>query len=103
MLKISPDFPISDIDNILSGFINKNSIFDINNIIFVIEEIDLISTSFNNRELIETVKIDKDKDNSKDKNALSVILNALDGIPESNGRMIIMTTNCPEKLDNVRY
>jgi hypothetical protein len=100
MLKISPDFPISDIDNILSGFINKNSIFDIKNIIFVIEEIDLISTSFNNRETIETVKIEKDKDNSKEKNALSVILNALDGIPESNGRMIIMTTNCPEKLDS---
>ena len=45
------------------------------------------------------VKI-KQKINSKENNNLSYLLNILDGINETPGRIIIMTTNKPELLDN---
>jgi ATP-dependent Zn protease len=105
MLKLSPLFPACEIDNILLGIISKNNLLDIKNIIFVIEEIDLISNIGNNRDTfdfdkVEFKKSDKNSNEEREKNALAVILNALDGIPEADGRMIIMTTNRPENLDD---
>lgn len=47
----------------------------------------------------EFVKI-KQRINSKENNNLSYLLNILDGINETPGRIIIMTTNKPEVLDH---
>ena len=42
--------------------------------------------------------------NSKDKDkqgiTLSVVLNAIDGVASHEGRVLVMTTNCPDKLDD---
>lgn len=75
--------------------------------IFVIEDIDAINDIVKNR--TNEIKISKEKtfadilkDNSQDdsdKLNLAGILNVLDGILESEDRLLIITTNHPEKLD----
>jgi len=87
MIKLSEYFPAIEIENILKGVFD-DFVIDVKKTIFVIEEVDLISSFFNVREQ-ENANV----------NTLGIILNAIDGIPECNGRMIIMTTNHPEKLD----
>ncbi len=46
------------------------------------------------------VKNYRDKDNNNDKLTLSYILNLIDGVLEQRGRIIVVTTNHPEKLDS---
>lgn len=45
------------------------------------------------------VKNYRDKDNHNDRLTLSYILNLIDGVLEQRGRIIVVTTNHPEKLD----
>ena len=103
MIRLRKDFPPEHLDTILRGTIKNIANFDFEEVIFVIEEIDLVSDFFKDRKIIEKNEEDeKDKKNKTkpiDTNALGIVLNAMDGIPEANGRMIIMTTNCPEKID----
>ena len=46
------------------------------------------------------VKNYRDKDSYNDKLTLSYILNLIDGVLEQRGRIIVVTTNHPEKLDS---
>ena len=92
------------------------------NRILIFEDIDCMDSIVMDRDLKEQAKKDKyklkkenlDKDNDLDKdikkikkitktnnfnNNLSYFLNILDGIQECPGRIIIMTTNKPDKLD----
>ena len=46
------------------------------------------------------MKMDGDDDADSDKLNLAELLNIFDGIVDSPGRMIIITTNCPDKLDS---
>jgi ATP-dependent Zn protease len=61
--------------------------------IIILEDIDCMSN---------IVKDRKESDEDEDTNALtlSCILNTIDGILEQTGRIMIMTTNHPEKLDD---
>lgn len=89
---------------------------DFSRTIFVIEDIDCISTIVNSRkdeevEIVEKEEIKDKKDlllealitpcseKREDKLDLSGILNVMDGIIDSPGRIIIITTNYPERLD----
>lgn len=83
--------------------------------IYVFEDIDCMCNIIIDRDQIVTENQDKnnnkilvsvnesksndDKAAEKDKLTLSFILNLIDGILEQPGRMIIITTNKPEKLD----
>ena len=101
MIRLKKTFPPDHLDTVLRGVIKNIATFEFEEAIFVIEEADLVSSFFKDRKLIEEEKTDK-KDSTiifDDANSLGIVLNAMDGIPEANGRMIIMTTNCPEKLD----
>lgn len=49
--------------------------------------------------MYESEKLKKMEENLDDKLTLSFLLNLLDGVLETPGRIIIMTTNYPEKLD----
>jgi len=103
-IKLSDDFDEIKLEEILVGIIGDLVTFELEEIIFVIEEIDLLSNIFNDRK-----KDDKSIEESKNANlkeeikkqhrSLGIILNSIDGIPETDGRIIIMTTNCPEKID----
>jgi len=64
---------------------------------------DMTNKSNINKDFSNTNKdfsnINKDFSNTNDDNNLSNLLNILDGLQECPGRIIIMTTNKPEKLD----
>jgi SpoVK/Ycf46/Vps4 family AAA+-type ATPase len=101
MIRLRKTFPPEHLDTLLRGVIKNVATFKFEEVIFVIEEVDLVSNFFKDRKLIEEEKTDK-KDASvifDEANALGIVLNAMDGIPEANGRIMIMTTNCPEKID----
>lgn len=83
--------------------------------IFVIEDIDCIHDIVKQRELIKSENVTKKKKSNKegesdddessnifieDSLSLSVILNTLDGIIDTPDRVLIITTNHPEKLDD---
>jgi SpoVK/Ycf46/Vps4 family AAA+-type ATPase len=64
-----------------------------------------------NRDLLDKQKTDKkdkledneeyeDDENNKSKVTLSAILNAIDGIRNNHGMILVMTTNHPERLDD---
>ena len=95
---------------------NKN--MKSNKKVFVFEDIDCMSDIIHKRKdspikepinlqntpiiniVEDTLKINvNNNDNIKDKLTLNTILNLLDGILEDDGRILIMTTNHPEKLD----
>jgi chaperone BCS1 len=50
---------------------------------------------------IKSVNDKNDRNNSDKKQGISLsgLLNAIDGVASHEGRVLIMTTNCPEKLD----
>lgn len=72
---------------------NKDEEYEIsiNNRIYVIEDIDCMSDIVCTRENVE--------EEETDSITLSSLLNVLDGTLETPGRIIIITTNHPEKLD----
>jgi ATP-dependent Zn protease len=101
--------PKDKIHNIFSrGDINDNSytpsanLVSIEDSIVVFEEVDFIYNFQKRSETVEIVAEQKTetKTESKDELAdLQFMLNLLDGVVEHSGRIIIMTTNLPNKLD----
>lgn len=78
--------------------------FDFNQVIFVLEDIDAGAREviMDRAMLAKSLSDDTDKKNTNDIHDqlnLSGLLNVLDGVVETPGRMVIMTTNCPEILD----
>lgn len=71
----------------------ESSSDDIYSTLQPVEEKNQIDLSYNSE------KRKKMEDNLDDKLTLSFLLNLLDGVLETPGRIIIMTTNYPEKLD----
>jgi len=71
----------------------QNLVIPLNQRIYVIEDIDCLSDIVMDRTLQKGIN-----DNGKSLN-LSFLLNLLDGILETPGRIIIITSNYPEKLD----
>ncbi len=106
----------TDFENIFNTTEINGNIFDLNKRIYILEDIDCISDIVIDRNLkkdepikenisiAEKIMYDvmtQNKDESKinDTLNLSTILNVIDGIIETPGRIIIMTTNCIDKLD----
>ncbi len=99
-------FPIQELDLPVN--------LDFNDIVFVMEDIDCVSSIVmsrtNKSNIVKENKPDKEKkesllddlDSTKkpDNLNLSGLLNVLDGVIDCPGRIIIMTTNHPEKLDS---
>jgi chaperone BCS1 len=67
--------------------------------ILVFEDIDCVGISEMNRSCEEEHSA-LEKIQSKSKITLSDLLNTLDGVNEANGRIVIMTSNYPERLDS---
>lgn len=71
--------------------------------IIIFEDIDCMIDVIQSREKSEEKMIKKEqrkKYDSADELTLSCILNTIDGVLESHGRIIIITTNYPEKIDS---
>lgn len=123
-IKLQSNFDFKQLkDMIMSDKINDTLIIPQNKRILIFEDIDAMSDIVKDRKLKEDNnwikpkkdELPKNKDDIKievlkeflgnsqekkeSKNNLSYLLNILDGIHESNGRIIIMTTNKPEVLD----
>lgn len=103
---------------------DKKANFKFDDVIFVFEDVDVVLDIINERDeksggsandinnlLLNNVKTTKkDRDNadilkkiiadSTDSLDLAGILNVLDGVIDAPGRIIIMSTNCPEKIDS---
>jgi ATP-dependent Zn protease len=103
----------NEIINVLNTSTNQTDkyIIPLDKRIYVLEDIDCQSDIVMERSLKETiqdnnkydVKIEKNKHNiikESEKIDLSFLLNLLDGILEIPGRIVIMTSNFPEKLDH---
>ena len=74
--------------------------------LYVIEDIDAMGDAVLKREWKKPVVVKKDdlepfmhKEEEKDALDLSFLLNLLDGTLEANGRILIITTNFPERID----
>ena len=106
----------SDFENIFNTNEINGNIFDLNKRIYILEDIDCISDIIIDRNLkkeepikqhvsiAEKIMYDvmtqnKDEFKTNDALNLSTILNVMDGVIETPGRIIIMTTNCIDKLD----
>ena len=85
---------VSSDNSLISAFARVPS-----NAILVIEDVDAFSAS-KKRRRARPVGDDSDEPVSEQKGvSLSGLLNAIDGIVASEGRIMIMTTNHPDKLD----
>lgn len=112
-VKISDTFPLSEIANILNGQMSRKRTINPDKAIFVFEEIDIILNIIKKRgedKNAPAAPLIKTNDNKKSNivavskgsvgdNHLGTLLTAFDGIRESDGRMIILTTNHEEKID----
>jgi len=103
-IKLNNSFNMNKLKEIIyNETISENIIIPQKNRILILEDIDCMSDIVHERDLIEdTKKNDVKYDielNNYDNNNLSYLLNILDGIQECPGRIIIMTTNKPDKLD----
>jgi len=113
-IKLSSKFDLTQLNRIIfNDQITRDLIIPLNKRIIVFEDIDCMDEIVNERENSENkldIKDHKDDDTLlklhklavvelNDNNNLSYLLNILDGLKESEERLIIMTTNHPEKLD----
>jgi SpoVK/Ycf46/Vps4 family AAA+-type ATPase len=106
-VKLSQCTTVSQLNNlfyssrvhILKDGVSKIYDIPIDKRIIVLEDIDCLSDVVLERENKDDTKLTDDNIASSEKLNLSVILNILDGILEQPGRIIIMTSNHPEKLD----
>jgi ATP-dependent Zn protease len=106
-IKLNNNFNMNKLKEIIyNETISENIIIPQQNRILILEDIDCMTDIVNDRDTIDKTKNDDKKlddielnniDNFN--NNLSYLLNILDGIQECPGRIIIMTTNKPEKLD----
>jgi ABC-type dipeptide/oligopeptide/nickel transport system ATPase subunit len=76
----------------------------LNQRIYVIEDIDCLTNIVLSREYVEEKKVEKKDPYARDipkktPITLSYLLNLFDGVLETPGRILIMTSNYPEKLD----
>lgn len=115
-IKLSSKFDLTQLNKIIfSDQISRDLIIPLDKRIIVFEDIDCMDEIVNEREnsKIEICDNKKKEDEDyfakslhklaleelNDNNNLSYLLNILDGLKESEERIIIMTTNHPEKLD----
>ena len=72
----------------------------LNKRVYVIEDIDCLTDIVLDRALVGASRpaVEKDKDNGEAV-TLSFLLNLLDGVLETPGRILVITSNYPEKLD----
>jgi hypothetical protein len=112
-IKLSPNTTVSQLNNlfyssqvhIVMNGVNKVYDIPIDKRIIVIEDIDCLTHVVLERGSINETKKQNETDASGDtcdneKLTLSTVLNILDGVLEQPGRIIIMTSNHPEKLDH---
>jgi ATP-dependent Zn protease len=88
----------NDVINVVQNGKTEQFIIPINNRIYVFEDIDCQENDI----VLERKDIEKPRDEENvfiEKLSLSCLLNILDGILETPGRIIVMTTNYPELLD----
>jgi ATP-dependent 26S proteasome regulatory subunit len=115
-IKLSSKFDLTQLNKIIfSDQISRDLIIPLDKRIIVFEDIDCMDEIVNERENNKIEICDKKKkedddyfakslqklalEELNDNNNLSYLLNILDGLKESEERIIIMTTNHPEKLD----
>jgi ATP-dependent 26S proteasome regulatory subunit len=115
-IKLSSKFDLTQLNKIIfSDQISRDLIIPLNKRIIVFEDIDCMDEIVNEREnsKVEICNNKKKEEEDyyvmslhklaleelNDNNNLSYLLNILDGLKESEERIIIMTTNHPEKLD----
>ena len=83
------------------------SIIPLSNIVYVFEDIDthcVLNKRKINREMVDRILTDSPYSSLSDRSfTLGGFLNVLDGIVEPNNRVVIMTTNCLDKLDPAIY
>ena len=88
---------------VLNPETNKEDLYTIpiNKRIYVIEDIDCMTDIVQTRNLQtpNEEKKEESEDDDPDKITLSCLLNILDGTLETPGRIIVITTNHPEKID----
>ena len=117
-IKLSKMFDFNILYKILyNETITPNLIIPLNKRIIIFEDIDcmtdIVKNRFDNHDKLKEIENNFTKDNElsftkkilsqledNENNNLSFLLNILDGVQESEDRIIIMTTNKPEKLDN---
>lgn len=94
---------------------DKKTNFKFKDVIFVFEDVDVVLDVINERSEVNDIILDSVKNTKKGKDSTDIlkkitadsdnldlagILNALDGVVDSPDRIIIMSTNCPEKIDS---
>lgn len=106
VIKLNPNFNFIKLKDIIyNEEINNDLIIPLHKRIIILEDIDCMSDIINDRNIINNDNLNninkenKNNVNINSNNNLSYLLNLLDGIHESHGRIIIMTTNKPEILD----
>ena len=105
-VKINDSFPAEEIAKVLRGKFGRNRVLDTNDIIFIFEEMDILHRIVKKRDYEEKEKLEKEKKGKyvqEGDNHIGTILTALDGIAETPGRMIIMSTNHLEVIDPAIY
>lgn len=95
--------------HIYNGTNSEKYIIPVSERLYVIEDIDAMGDTVLRREWKkpepvqpkreEDAWLERQKESDKETIDLSFILNLLDGTLESNGRMLIITTNFPERID----
>lgn len=125
-IKLSPSVTLTQLRNLfysdkIKVFTDVNTplqyiTIPIDQRIYVMEDVDCLTSILNNRESkqdeilsdedVRTIKMlgkerwEQMKNLNTDKVSLSDILNIIDGVLETPGRILILTTNFPEKLDS---
>lgn len=106
VIKLNPNFNFIKLKDIIyNEEINNDLIIPLHKRIIILEDIDCMTDIINDRNIINNNNLnDINKENKiinniNSNNNLSYLLNLLDGLHESHGRIIIMTTNKPEILD----
>jgi len=103
VIKLNSNFNFIKLKDIIyNEEINNDLIIPLNKRIIILEDIDCMSNIIIDRNKIILNYDNEEKKKDKyidDNNNLSYLLNLLDGLHESHGRIIIMTTNKPENLD----
>ena len=104
LLDVMIKFKMQLKDEITDRLVKDDTITDFSQAIFIMEDIDCANNVVHSRKekYENSDKEDDDDDNDNqvnDKLNLDGLLNILDGIIDTPNRIIIMTTNYPEKLD----
>lgn len=100
LLDVMIKFKMQLKDEHTDRLIKDDTITDFSQVIFIMEDIDCASKVVHNRkEKYENDENENENENNDELN-LDGLLNILDGIIDTPNRIIIMTTNYPDKLDS---